>query len=167
MDEGIEANGIRRERAAPRRTHDRPFRGCTKRARVIHPVMYVGRRRGEKEEEEERVEETKVRRKGGITPLCADELSPALIMRGTGREERRPPTWYPGRILQELHKAALGPPVYPACQPLYLPYKNDKTLFIKLPRRFSLGLAHLSLEPRKLNNPRTGTRSPRPIYVSE
>lgn len=39
----------------------------------------------EEEEEEERVEETKVRRKGDITPLCADELSPALIIRGTGQ----------------------------------------------------------------------------------
>lgn len=34
-------------------------------------------------EKKSRNERRPVRRKGGITPLCADELSPTLIKRGT------------------------------------------------------------------------------------
>lgn len=83
------------------------------------------------------------RRKGSITPLYADELSLALIIRGTrGREkerEKRPPTWTQVGSFRNFTKPRRCSQVVPAsCHLLCLPYKNDKTLFIKLPRNVGL-----------------------------
>lgn len=86
----------------------------------------------------------KVREKGGITFLCAYELSPALIIQ-EGREkeereretERGPPTWNQVESFRNSTKS-VQPAVPAFCHPLCPPYKNDKTLFIKLPWGFEL-----------------------------